>query len=94
MTIRDKNVARVNTNRAGSHSAGAARSNADAARMERPVPVTSVSANSIAAQSSDRRQKISRPVAANAAMGTMSAMTTVTWPGTPACARAACADCG
>jgi hypothetical protein len=40
--------------------------------------VTSVRANSIAAQSSDRRQKISRPVAANAAMGMMSATTTVT----------------
>jgi hypothetical protein len=41
-------------------------------------PAISVRENSVAAQSSERRQKISRPIAAVTARGTMNAATMVT----------------
>jgi hypothetical protein len=76
--ISHRNIASSHTKRIGSSSQGTARSSAKSVCIGIPQDTISVMANSIAAQSSDRRQKISRPVAANATRGIRNATTMVT----------------
>jgi hypothetical protein len=70
-------LASTHTNRIGSSSQGTARPSAHSLRIGMQQPAISMRENSIAALSSDRRQKISRPIAAVAARGTMNATTMV-----------------